>query len=338
MNENSAEVKIAMQAVTEASILCKKVQKDLLGEVSFIKSDRSPVTIADYGAQAVICKLIKEAFPKDTIIAEEDAAELRKADHSTILARVTSYVRDRIPNASPSAVCDWIDSSSHFLARRFWALDPIDGTKGFIRGDQYAVALALIEGGEVKLGVLGCPNLHIRVGQPQEKRGCLFLAERGKGSVQMDLNGGDKQALSVSMINEPSGTFFTESVEPDHSDHYFHKRIAKKFNITKPPLRMDSQAKYGIVARGEAVLYLRIPAPSEQGFKENIWDHAAGTIIVEEAGGRVTDAFGRLLDFSSSIKMTKNYGIVVTNGVIHDRVIQAINEMPRVSKMSKMTK
>ena len=87
---------------------------------------------------------------------------------------------------------------------------------------------------------------------------------------------------------------------------------------------MDSQAKYGIVARGEVTLYLRIPSPSEPGYKENIWDHAAGSIIAEEAGGRVTDAKGQPLDFSSGIKMEKNCGIVVTNGILHMRVLKAL--------------
>jgi 3'(2'), 5'-bisphosphate nucleotidase len=95
-------------------------------------------------------------------------------------------------------------------------------------------------------------------------------------------------------------------------------------NIAKPSLRMDSQAKYGIVARGEATLYLRVPSPSEPGYKENIWDHAAGSIIAEEAGGKVTDTFGNLLDFSSGIKMTKNHGILVTNGILHDIVLKAL--------------
>jgi len=255
----------------EASILCQQVQKDLIGEVSFIKSDRSPVTIADYGSQAIICKRVKEAFPKDTIIAEEDAAELRKPENSTTLAQVTRYVRNRLSNTSPGQVCDWIDLSSHSVTERFWVLDPIDGTKGFLRGDQYAIALALIEHGTVQLGLLACPSLHVDIHEPKGKRGCVFLAVRRKGSVQMDLDGGNKQTISVSKIKDPSGAFFTESVEADHSDHVFHERIARKFNISKPPLRMDSQAKYGIVARGEAVLYLRIPAPSEQGYKENIW-------------------------------------------------------------------
>jgi 3'(2'), 5'-bisphosphate nucleotidase len=184
--------------------------------------------------------------------------------------------------------------------------------------------LALIEKGEVTLGVLACPNLYVDIGRPEGKKGCLFLAVKGKGAVQMDMAGANKQPLSVSRIKDLSGALFTESVEADHSDHRFHRRIARKLNISNPPLRMDGQVKYGIVARGEAVLYLRIPAPSEQGFKENIWDHAAGVLMAEEAGGKVTDAFGRPLDFTFGITLSKNYGIVVTNGILHDRVLNAL--------------
>jgi 3'(2'), 5'-bisphosphate nucleotidase len=147
---------------------------------------------------------------------------------------------------------------------------------------------------------------------------------KGMGSYQMDLQGGDKQPLSVSKIEAPSEALFTESVEPDHADHLSHQRLAQKLNIAKPSLRMDSQAKYGIVARGEATLYLRVPSPSEPGYKENIWDHAAGSIIAEEAGGKVTDTLGNPLDFSSGIKMKKNHGVLVTNGILHDVVLNAL--------------
>ncbi len=229
-----------------------------------------------------------------------------------------------IPGASPEKVCSWIDYSSHTLQKRFWTLDPIDGTKGFLRGDQYAIAFALIEERVVKFGLMACPNLYLDKDQPQGKRGCLFLAMKGKGSFQMDLQGGNKQSLSVSKTEVPSQALFTESVEPDHADHLFHQRLAQRLNIAKPSLRMDSQAKYAIVARGEATLYLRVPSPSEPGYKENIWDHAAGSIIAEEAGGKVTDTLGNPLDFSSGIKMNKNHGILVTNGILHDVILNAL--------------
>lgn len=66
-----------------------------------------------------------------------------------------------------------------------WTLDPIDGTKGFLRGEQFAVCLALIVGGNVQLGVMGCPNLPVDFNAPEGERGCLFIAEKGQGAFQV---------------------------------------------------------------------------------------------------------------------------------------------------------
>ncbi len=307
-----------------ASRLCQKVRKDLAEGASIQKSDRTPVTIADYGSQAIICKLIKEAFPDDIVVAEEDSAELKKPDHSNILRQVTRYVHDLFPDASSDEVCSWIDLSSHSIHKRFWTLDPIDGTKGFIRGDQYAIALALIQNGSVQLGLMACPNLYVDKDRPDGKRGCLFFALRGKGSFQMELGGDGRQTLSVAKVGDPEEASFTESVEPDHADHLTHLKIAQKLRMTQPPLKMDSQAKYGIVARGEVTFYLRVPSSSRPGYKEKIWDHAAGAIIAEEAGGKVTDIYGKPLDFSCGIKLERNHGILASNGMLHDIVLKAL--------------
>jgi 3'(2'), 5'-bisphosphate nucleotidase len=324
MDHGSLEVVTALQALDMASALCEKVRADLPSQRSILKSDRSPVTVADYGSQAIICRSIRERFPNDIIVAEEDSKELRKADHSGILEQVTHHVNAFIPNATSKEVWSWIDFSTHSIAERFWILDPIDGTKGFLRGDQYAIALALIENGVVILGLLACPNLYVNSREPQGKRGCLFIASRGNGSFQMDIGGTGKRAIRVSTIENPSQIILTESVEPDHADHLFHQRLAEKLHISTPSLRMDSQAKYGIVARGEAALYLRVPSPSQPDYRENIWDHAAGAIIAEEAGGKVTDTRGLPLEFSAGIKLEKNHGILVTNGVLHEAVLEAL--------------
>ena len=324
MDEHSPEVLTAIEAAVKASELCQKIRKDLVRGESILKSDRSPVTIADYASQAILCKWIRERFPHDTIVAEEDSKELRRPDRSKILGQVTDYVSAFIPTASSKEVCAWIDFSSSSITERFWTLDPIDGTKGFLRADQYAIALALVENGGVTLGLLACPNLSVDIPQPLGEKGCLFVALKGKRSIQMNLKGLNKRTLSVSKIKDPSEATVTESVEPDHADHLFHQRLAKKLNISKPSLRMDSQAKYGIVARGEVTLYLRVPSTSEPGYKENIWDHAAGSIIAEEAGGKVTDILGHPLDFSCGIKMEKNHGVLVTNGILHEVVLEAL--------------
>ena len=65
----------------------------------------------------------------------------------------------------------------------------------------------------------------------------------------------------------------------------------------------------------------------KKGYIENIWDHAAGAIIVAEAGGKVTDIFGRNLDFSKGRKLTGNKGIIASNGTIHSAVIKAVAKL-----------
>ncbi len=324
MDENSLELTTGLEAILMASRLCQRVRNDFSKTISIQKSDRTPVTVADYGAQAIICRMIRERFPKDSIVAEEDSKELRKPTHSDILEQVTHFVNFLIPNSSPQEICSWIDFSSTSTTDRFWTIDPIDGTKGYIRGDQYAIALALIENGIVQLGLLACPNLYVNKDKPEGERGCLFFAIRGGGAFQMEMDGGRREFLSISKIEDPQEALLTESVEPDHADHLFHQRIAQFLNIQKPPLKMDSQAKYGLVARGEATLYLRVPSPSEPDYKEKIWDHAAGSIIVEEAGGRVSDILGNPLDFSCGIRLERNRGILVSNGILHEIVLKAL--------------
>lgn len=320
------EEKTAIRAVIAASSLCIKVRASLIEGSTLVKRDKSPVTIADYGSQAVICKILRETFPHDPLVAEEDSQELSKPENGEILRQVVRYVHDFFPETSPQQTCSWIDWGCQETAQRFWTVDPMDGTRGFLRGDQYAIALALIEEAEVRLGVLGCPNLQIATDLSGGKgRGALFAALKSQGTIQTDLDGKGRTPISVSPITVPAEARLTESFESTHSDHVSHQHIARRLSIRTPPLRMDSQAKYAVLARGEASIYLRLPSPETPGYRETIWDHAAGSIVIEEAGGRVTDVSGKALDFSHGRRLEENQGIVATNGVLHDAVLEAVN-------------
>ena len=102
-------------------------------------------------------------------------------------------------------------------------------------------------------------------------------------------------------------------------------RSAELLGITVPPYRIDSQCKYAAVARGDASIYLRLP--TKKGYEEKIWDHAAGSIVIQEAGGRATDVRGDELDFSLGRTLRNNLGVVVTNGVLHDCVVAAVRNV-----------
>ena len=315
ISENQA----ILDAVRKAARLCQQVQSDST-DLSMEKADKSPVTVADFGAQALICRALGDAFPADVVVAEEDSEALR--ENSDLLKQVVDYV-NRFSERQPvqaETVCDWIDRGRGEVGERFWTLDPIDGTKGFLRKDQYAIALALVVGGEVKLGVLGCPNLPQRLDDPGAERGWLFVAVRGEGAHMHPLDGEGSEALHV----KEAPHRFAESFESVHSDQNAQIEIARRLQITEPPIRMDSQVKYGLVARGDASVYLRLSHPAHPDYRECIWDHAAGMLIVEEAGGTVTDAQGSKLDFLQGRRMTANRGIVATNGTLHQRVLDSI--------------
>ena len=149
----------------------------------------------------------------------------------------------------------------------------------------------------------------------------LYLI-RGKGAYIKPLYGGEELKINVSSISDTSNAAFCESVESSHSSHDQSAQIAKILNVTNEPFRIDSQCKYAVIASGEASIYLRLP--TRKDYEEKIWDHAAGSIIVEEAGGKVTDCNGNPLDFSLGRTLKSNKGIISTNGLIHDKVIDAV--------------
>ena len=285
------------------------------------KSDKSPVTVADYGAQSLVCKALGEAFPNDPIVGEEDATALRSPEYEASRQKVVSYVREIEANASETEILNWIDRGNGQVAPRFWTLDPIDGTKGFLRQDQYAIALALIEDGEVKVGVMVCPALSLTSDDP----GTLFVAVRGEGSQMMAITEGELKPIRVCGVEDVSKLRVVESVEASHGNpEQQQQKLLDAVGITTPSLHMDSQAKYGVVAAGDAALYLRLPSADRPDYRENIWDHAAGAIVVEEAGGRVSDMYGQPLDFSRDVKLRETRGVIVSNGIIHDRVLEAL--------------
>jgi 3'(2'), 5'-bisphosphate nucleotidase len=322
-----AERRIAIESVLKACRLCETVHSHFLSNEAIGKEDGSPVTVADFGAQAVVSRHLVASFPDVPLVGEEDAGALRRRENALLKQVVIDHVKRITPDQKDHEVLEAIDrgSGEGGPKGRFWTLDPIDGTKGFLRGGQYAVALALVEEGEVILGVLGCPNLPLDVREPHGHRGCLFAAVKGGGSTMRGLNGGVERRTEVRKITHPSEGRFCESFESSHSSHEHAARIAEVLGLSKAPLRMDSQCKYGVVARGDAAIYLRLP--TRQSYVETVWDHAAGSIIVQEAGGEVTDMAGKQLDFSSGRRLSNNRGIVVTNGQLHELVLKAVRQV-----------
>ena len=323
MGNRKGDLEAAIEAVRAASLSCRAVQERLVKPETLEKKDKSPVTVADFASQAIVCARLRDALPGDPVVGEENAAELREDAQAPVRDVVVERVRSaRDSDASAEQVLAWIDlGAADAAGERYWTLDPIDGTKGFLRGEQYAVALGLIEQGRVVLGVLGCPNLPLGDG----KGALFFAAEGGPACVQPLFEEGAAREISVGNLGRASEARFCESVESGHSNQDESARIAALLGIESEPFRIDSQCKYAAVARNDASIYLRMP--TRKDYREKIWDHAAGSVIVEAAGGRVSDVEGRPLDFTRGRSLEGNSGVVATSGAIHDEVIGAIRKV-----------
>ncbi|WP_240928059.1 3'(2'),5'-bisphosphate nucleotidase [Thalassoroseus pseudoceratinae] len=316
-----AELAVGIDAVRQAMSVCEYVQAQVTPE-AMEKRDKSPVTIADFASQAVICRSLGLAFPADPIVAEEDSAALKEPEQKPFLDRIEQELTRAGIQGTVNDIYRWIDQgNSQSYCNRFWTLDPIDGTKGFLRGEQYAVSLALIVEGMPTVAVLGCPNLKTADGQS----GVIFSAVSGRGaSCQHTDENGSPQPIRVRETSDLTQSQFCESVESGHSKHDWSAQIAETLGIVADPVRMDSQAKYAAVARGDADIYLRLP--TRPGYREKIWDHAGGVLVVQEAGGTVTDIDGKPLDFTHGMELATNQGVVVTTGHHHEKVIAAIQQ------------
>lgn len=233
------------------------------------------ICLTDWSVQATVSWVLSESFRDQSvsIVAEEDVKTLSKADSAGLLAMVTNTVNQILAEASKyglecpkealggAQILDAIGrcNSKGGPVGRHWVLDPVDGTLGFVRGDQYAIALALIEEGEVVIGVLGCPNYPMKkellnhrhqyhqsipkLSSPTfdaREKGCVMYAQRGSGKAWMQplipVNkkfewSNSAQLIRVSSIDDPELATFCEPVEKANSNHSFTAGVAYSMGV-----------------------------------------------------------------------------------------------------------
>lgn len=311
----SAEVDFALEALHAAAAVLHAVGPPAS---RLNKSDRTPVTAADFAVQAALAGLLQRSFPDDVLVAEESSAPLREAQAARVREEAVEAARVVHPAADADQVLAWLDRGKGEPAARFWALDPVDGTKGLLRGGQFATALALIEAGQIVLGALACPRYH-----PFGEGGSFALAVRGEGTWVAPAPDGKWTRLAVSAEENPARCRLLRSVVSGRSTDNRLAELRRSLGTTAPEVRMDSQVKYLALAAGAGDLIVRLPR--QQGaLLENIWDHACGVLLVEEAGGRCSDVLGRELDFQTARQMERNLGVVASNGRLHTAALDAL--------------
>ena len=343
MFDIAKSIDAARFAVAEACHVCRRVQRGRDEVVGLLKDDKSPVTLADFASQAVVARALLERLGGGVrLVAEETSGELRallENDEPELPEAVLEAVKPVWPSATMDEVLDAIDvgdaDPSTDSTHGFWTLDPIDGTKGFLRGGQYAVTLAWVQNGSPVIGVLGCPNLSLDFGRAlddPDPHGSLYVAAAGDGVVESPSDDLDAKPLPVRRLElaEDEAIRMCESVESGHTSHDIAERVLEILGEPAEPARLDSQAKYAVVARGQADLYLRLPRkpkPGKPAYVERIWDHAAGACVAREAGCAVSDVFGAELDFGVGRGLERNRGVVVGPAGLHGRALGALERV-----------
>lgn len=402
-------VRVALAAVRKACMVAQNVQEQIQQPltpssssssstpdqsstkdgITQTKDDSTPVTVADYAAQAIILSNLQKAFSNGTLfLAEESSSgirELKENDNGREMVRRIGQLAGFDSNIDSSDITSGqsdleraIDiGQSYYLDRaerqrqlqqlqqqqqgqeahlpppdQFWCLDPIDGTKGFLRGGQYCVALALLEVGVPTIGILACPNLppSLRSDVDGTHRdgtggGCIFVACKGRGCYEVGMEESSYLHRLGSIppdgddeFANPSKARFSVGVEQGFSDpdgvtvamgEYLHGFLEEGTGDILYCSRMDSQVKYGVIARGEAEFYVRLP----RTHRDTIWDVAAGVLCLEEVGGKVTDLDGKPLDFTKGERLPTVGILGARTKQLHDALMEAfraVSQKPEI--------
>jgi 3'(2'), 5'-bisphosphate nucleotidase len=232
------------------------------------KQDASPVTQADREADALIVDGLRSAFPTYGVLSEE----------------------------AP-------DDGSRRTRERVWMIDPIDGTKDFIRGDAgFACMIGLLVGARPALGV---------VYQPLGDR--LYWATSGQGAF-LAVGGGEPARLHVSDIADPAKIRMVAS--KSHRDEIIDK-VRSELGITDELNVGSVGLKLGLIARGERDLYVNPSGHSK------LWDACGPEALLTEAGGKLTDAHGAPLEYRGD-ELGNVRGLIASNGLLHDQVVRRL--------------
>jgi 3'(2'), 5'-bisphosphate nucleotidase len=312
----SKEMDVAFSLAHQAALATEAIRTK--GVDALVKRDGSPLTHADIVSQAVILRGLLEHFPDDRILAEE---EMHSGIQRHLRASACAALNQMgFPRAEDNLE-KWVNYRGNPKGKRVWMIDPIDGTKGFQRNLPYAVAIGLFFDGAPQLGCIAAPLFP--AGKDTEARTVIAFSEGGAGAYLMDSGTGQTQKIQVSGVSSLPDLSVIGSRAHDREN------ICEKFlerSGAKRLIRMDGQAKYIMVASGRSDVCIRAANPGYGiGYP---WDHCAGQMILEGAGGVITTFSGLPLRYGNDGSPIKHLeGLVASNATCHDAVLALIREI-----------
>lgn len=252
------------------------------------------------------------------IIAEEKYGIDNFSEPVTIADRTASkIIVERLAEAFPDDAIlseeETDDTKNRISKDTVWIIDPLDGTRGFVNKDgDFAVQIGLAEKGEAVLGIVYAPN--------QKK---LYYASRGNGAFVIE---GDTTPRQINVSELTDFTKMNIAVSRNHRSPKMSE-IFKEFRFSKEIQRGSVGIKVGLIAEQIADLYIHLSS------RTKFWDTCAPQIILEEAGGKMTDLFGEKLRYD--LKDVQNHnGIISSNGASHEQIVQLMK--PLLTKFGRL--
>ena len=311
ISRDSLNLNAVLIAVAAASRVAGRAAAERGSLADLLKDDRSPVTVADLAVQVAVTAGMRAAgVPHADRLVGEEGSDSLDAGGSKMLEQIIRLAGEALADANLADAAPTREAEVRELLDAggldpetegrdvFWSLDPIDGTKGFLRGQQFALALGLVEGDSPVIGFLGCPHLPLERAEEYgvaDPIGSIYAGVVGEDARAGDTNATEMASLHPIAVSPtpPEGRVrVCLSYEKAHGDQDRTSAALEATGVSTTPIRIDSQCKYAMVASGRADLYLRL---AREGYREKSWDHAAGCAVVRAAGGVVESATGEPL-------------------------------------------
>jgi 3'-phosphoadenosine 5'-phosphosulfate (PAPS) 3'-phosphatase len=251
------------------------------GQVAaLVKADSSPVTVVDLLHQTQMQEMLRREFPGDALLSEEPRnLQERHAQEAAELSRSVYGMELGTTIAEPPGE-----------GSVMWVLDPIDGTKGFLGGRYFALALACFVDGAPRFAAMAVPGGNPELPLAIDRSIAVGVAGRGAW-ISPVVEGGEPRWTSLGGVVSRSGPIRV-AVSLAHGGP-----LADRLRSTPglEVLELDSQAKYLAVAAGDIDAYLR--AARDDGRSDLLWDHLPGALIAVEAGCEVQHFDGGPITF-----------------------------------------
>ncbi len=253
--------------------------------------------------------VIREHYSRE-IVAEQKLGDDNFAEPVTIADRIASrMIVEHLEKAFPDdAILSEEEADDHrarLAAKRAWMVDPIDGTSGFIRkDDDFAVQIGLVEKGEPVVGVVYLPA-----------NDNLYFASKGGNAFLRN-----SELLSQLRVSEKSK--FSEIDLAVSRNHRSPKmsHIVREFGFRREIGRGSVGVKIGLIAEAVCDLYIHLSP------RTKFWDTCAPQIILEEAGGKLTDIFGDRIRYDRADVQNHN-GILAANRAVHAKAVKRLSPL-----------